>query len=62
MTLAQRHDGRDAAILRYREHVYEAVKQRRPERLSGATRDWELKEEVWLNPERDQPEVLKQAA
>ncbi|MNK39189.1 Integrase core domain protein [compost metagenome] len=62
VTPAQRHDGRDAAILRHREHVYEAAKQRRPARWSGATRDWELKEEVWVNPERSQPEALKQAA
>jgi len=59
---AQRHDGRDAAILRHREHVYEAAKQRRPERWSGVTRDWQLKEEVWLNSERSQPEALTQAA
>lgn len=39
-----------------------AAKKRRPERWSGATRDWQLKEEVWLNPERSQPEALKQAA
>lgn len=62
VTPAQRHDGRAAAILRHREQVYEAAKQRRPERWSGATRDWTLKDEVWLNPERNQPETLKQAA
>jgi putative transposase len=62
VTPAQRHDGRAAAILRNREQVYEAAKQKRPERWSGATRDWTLKDEVWLNPERNQPEALKQAA
>jgi putative transposase len=45
-----------------RKQVYEAAKQRCPERWSGATRNWELKDEVWLNPERIQPEKLKNAA
>ena len=62
VTPAQRHDGKASEILRRREQVYEAAKQRRPERWSGATRDWHLKDEVWLNPERNQPELLKQAA
>jgi putative transposase len=62
VTPAQRHDGQAATILGHRKQVYEAAKQRRPERWSGATRDWELKDEVWLNPERNQPEELKQAA
>jgi putative transposase len=62
VTPAQRHDGRDAAILRRRKQVYEAAKQRHPERWTGATRDWKLENEVWLNPERNQPEELKQAA
>jgi len=62
VTPAQRHDGRDAAILRHREQVYEAAKQRHPERWSGATRNWKLDEEIWLNPEKDQPRILKKAA
>jgi putative transposase len=62
VTPAQRHDGRDTAILRHREQVYEAAKRRRPERWSGATRNWKLNNEVWLNPEQMQPEILKQAA
>ncbi len=44
------------------EWVYAAAKKRRPERWTGATREWELKDEVWLNPERGAPEILKQAA
>jgi transposase InsO family protein len=62
VTPAQRHNGQAQAILRNREQVYEAAKQRSPERWSGATRNWKLKDEVWLNPERSQPEILKQAA
>ena len=62
VTPAQRHDGRDAAILSHRKQVYEAAKQRHPERWTGATRDWELKDEVWLNPERNPSEELRKAA
>ena len=62
VTPAQRHDGRDAAILRQRGDIYESAKQRHPECWSGAIRNWELKDEVWLNPERNQPEALLQAA
>lgn len=62
VTPAQRHGGQADAILRRREQVYEAAKQRCPERWSGATRNWKLKDEVWLNPERAEPELLKLAA
>ena len=62
VTPAQRHDGRDAAILRHREKVYAEAKQRRPERWTGSTRDWKLKDEVWLNPDRNQSEELRNAA
>ena len=56
------HAGQVDAILRRREHVYEAAKQRCPERWSGATRNWQLKDEVWLNPERADPALFKLAA
>jgi len=62
VTPVQRHDGQANAILRHREQVYEAAKQRCPERWSGATRNWKLKDEVWLNPERAEPILLKLAA
>lgn len=62
VTPAQRHDGKANAILRRREQIYEAAKKRCPERWSGTTRNWVLKDEVWLNPERTQPKILKQAA
>ena len=62
VTPAQRHAGLAGAILRRREQVYEAAKQRYPERWSGATRNWQLKNEVWLNPERADPALLKLAA
>jgi transposase InsO family protein len=62
VTPAQRHGGLANAILRRREQVYEAAKQRCPERWSGATRNWKLKDEVWLNPERAIPEIARLAA
>jgi hypothetical protein len=53
VTPAERHSGRDRAILAQRKAVYEAAKQRRPERWSGTTRNWSPVGDVWLNP--DQP-------
>jgi hypothetical protein len=50
LTPAQRHSGADAAIMMDRKAVYEAAKARHPERWSGATRNWELPQAVWLNP------------
>jgi putative transposase len=62
VTPAQRHEGKAEGILQQRAQVYQAAKERRPERWSGATRNWSLKNEVWLNPERDVSEILKEAA
>lgn len=62
VTPAQRHEGKAHDVLRRREQVYAAARERCPERWSGATRNWSLKDEVWLNPERDLPQILKKAA
>jgi transposase InsO family protein len=62
VTPAQRHEGRDAAILAHREQVYREAKKRNPQRWSQGTRNWKLDDQVWLNPERIRPEDLKQAA
>lgn len=59
---AQRYVSHAEAILLRRKLVYGALKQRKPERWSGATRNWKLKDEVWLNPERTEPGFLKLAA
>lgn len=53
VTPAQRHSGADREVLRKREKVYAAAKKRRPDRWSGATRDWSRIEEVWLNKAPD---------
>ena len=62
VTPAQRHDGRDAAILSHRDEVYRLAKQQRPERWTGPTRNWQLNNEVWLNRKKPPPEIFKKAA
>ena len=62
VTPDQRHKGAAPAILRQRKAVYAQARARNPQRWSRSTRNWELKDEVWLNPERMQPEKLKQSA
>jgi transposase InsO family protein len=62
VTPAQRHAGQAHAILSNRDKLYAAAKSSNPRRWSGQTRNWKLQDEVWLNPERSQPEQLKQAA
>jgi len=62
VTPAQRHNGTAAGILAKREQVYSEAKSRNPRRWTQQTRNWKLKDEVWLNPERIQPNELKKAA
>lgn len=50
---AQRHKGQSETIMANREAVYQAARARNPARWSGATRDWSLPEQVWLNPEKE---------
>ncbi len=50
VTPEQRHAGLDAEILEARREVYEAARQRRPDRWSGSTRNWTPVEIVRLNP------------
>jgi putative transposase len=52
VTPAQRHDGHDSAILSARHALYETAKANRPERWSGATRNWQRINEVMLNPDK----------
>lgn len=53
VTPAQRHRGEATALLQHRVKVYEAARQRHPQRWSGKTRNWTLEPVVWLNPERE---------
>ena len=50
---AQRHAGRDKAILAARQEVYTQARERNPRRWSGDTRNWTPIGAVTLNPERD---------
>lgn len=52
VTPQQRHTGIDQKILEKRKLLYEAAKQKHPERWTRSTRDWTLPTEVYLNPER----------
>lgn len=60
VTPAQRHAGLDTELLRKRAEVYEAAKARRPERWSGATRNWKPILVVHLNPEKPATEPANQ--
>ena len=51
VTPAQRHAGRDIALLTGRKAVYEAAREANPLRWTGATRNWSVVEEVHLNPD-----------
>ena len=62
VTPEQRHNGTATAILEQRDQVYTEARSRNPRRWAKQTRNWKLKDEVWLNPERIQLEELKQAA
>jgi len=55
VTPAERHNGKEQAILGKRKAVYEVAKQCHPERWSGETRNWSPVGDVWLNP--DNPEA-----
>ena len=51
VTPSQRHQQLDLAILENRVSIYEQAKSKNPERWSGKTRNWDMIEEVSLNPE-----------
>ncbi len=53
VTPAERHNGRDAAILEHRAKVLMAHKKKNPERWSGKIRNCEPIGEVHLNPEKE---------
>ncbi len=65
VTPAERHEGRDQAILAARAAVYEAARARHPQRWTGPVRDWTPVGEVWLNRPKatgEDPENLQEAA
>jgi putative transposase len=44
----------DKEIFSNRTAVYEAARQKNPNRWSKKIRNWSLEDEVWLNPEKDE--------
>jgi transposase InsO family protein len=56
VTPTQRHSGVEESILANRKAVYEAAKQRNPERWNRETGNWVLVAEVWLNPDNPDEE------
>nr|WP_240353601.1 IS3 family transposase [Cohnella algarum] len=52
ITPNQRHEGLAHQVFEKRKEIYLAAKARNPNRWSGTIRDWSLKDEVWLNPEK----------
>jgi putative transposase len=52
VTPEQRHRGDDTALLSARHALYETAKAKRPERWSGATRNWQPIKSVMLNPDK----------
>ena len=53
VTPAQRHAGEDHQVLERRRQVYQAAKERNPQRWSGEIRNWKPIKEVLLNPEKE---------
>ncbi len=52
VTPDDRYFGREKAILAQRHRIYERARQRRPDRWSGATRNWTPAGPVYLNPQQ----------
>jgi len=65
VTPGQRHRGDDNAVLKKRMAVYEAAKEKNPQRWSGDIRNWNPVTEVWLNPPKEvraEEQILFKAA
>ncbi|MFQ5744871.1 MAG: transposase [Acidobacteriota bacterium] len=60
-TPEQVHTGEATTLLAEREELYKQARERHPNRWSGDIRNWALPEKVWLNPEKEQPELTKAA-
>lgn len=54
ITPHQRHTGEDHKIMEKRRRVYQAAKQKRPDRWSGSIRNWTLPSSLTLNPDKKQ--------
>ena len=61
VTPAERHAGKDTAILAERRRVIEAARQKTPERWSGSVRNCKPADVVMLNPDKEEQNVPAQA-
>jgi putative transposase len=52
LTPNARHEGRGPEILAQRHRVYQRARRKHPQRWSGATRNWNPIQTVYLNPEK----------
>jgi putative transposase len=59
VTPSERHRGQSEQLLMKRRCVYEAAKERNPRRWSGETRTWKAPKEVFLNPDKETLERLR---
>jgi len=59
VTPNERHCGRSEQLLAKRRCVYEEAKKRNPKRWSGRTRKWTAPNEVFLNPDKETLERLR---
>lgn len=57
VTPAQRHNGQSNDLLAQRKALYAQARARHPKRWSRNVRNWDIKEAVYLNPERDRFEL-----
>jgi transposase InsO family protein len=62
VTPAQRHAGEDKEVLALREQVYLKAKRKHPNRWSGDIRNWDMIGAVYLNPEKQKNEVVRNKA
>jgi len=61
VTPHERHSGQDAVILAKRHAVYQAAREKNPQRWSGNTRNWAPVGAVWLNPMKEKEPESKAA-
>ena len=59
VTPNERHCGESEELLAKRRCVYEEAKKRNPRRWSGKTRTWKSPNEVFLNPDKETVERLR---
>lgn len=62
VTPMQRHRGLDQTLLANRTRLYEQARERNPSRWATRLRNWQLKDAVYLNPERTNHAVTARAA